>query len=362
MNTRQFWCSLLLGLLLAPVPAMADDTRLRLAFYGPGHEHVVITRAELLVVAWGLTERLPLQATGNTLNLDMSESWLRAQSNVAPRLRDLERVFLYVKAAGYAPVRSDAFLWVGAHGGDYGLPRVTTTTVMMSGGAPVTLSEGTTVEAAVVLRPPQTRVLRFVEESGAPVGGLDVQALMFWSHSNHCGVLAGADSLMAGKTDRNGDVTVPDGEFDYALVLPTRAPFRYRFVQDSIGDDGHVVIRPTGPRTVVPLHRVVRRDLAVEVRRDRRPAPGLTLMGEGECVCMICSGRIGSTDQRGRTTVSPFFPEMWASVWLCDGDQVVWQADVKDLRPGVVRVSLPWTPPPTPPETTQARRTWCDKR
>ena len=74
--------------------------------------HVVqVSKAELLLVAWGAAERLELAVTGSSLVIRLDESWLR--SRWPSRFTDMERVYLYLQADGYAAIRSEPFLWIG---------------------------------------------------------------------------------------------------------------------------------------------------------------------------------------------------------------------------------------------------------
>ncbi len=110
MYTKALVFSLITFLLVG----CAEGTELRLRFKDEQGEKVRLSKAELLLVAWGAADRLDLETRGEDLVVPLDGSWLR--SRWPHRFMDMEKVYLFLQADGYAAVRSHPFLWIGAHG------------------------------------------------------------------------------------------------------------------------------------------------------------------------------------------------------------------------------------------------------
>src|SRR5262245_28066513 len=136
--------------LLCLAGGSASAAGIELSFRGPAGERVGISHAELLLVAWGHTERLPPPAGGGRPPLDLSEEWLRARFS---GLASLERAYLYVRADGYAPLRSEPIAWPGS------LFAGESVRIDFGGGRTATVADGEERRLSLTLRRPQPRVI-----------------------------------------------------------------------------------------------------------------------------------------------------------------------------------------------------------
>jgi len=179
---------------------------------------VSFAKAELLLVAWGETKRLELPTEGNQLMLSLDEEWLTSQWTRP--LSNMIAGYLYIQADGYASVRSEPFLWIGAVDIESGkAKRVSELKINFPDGSGITVPEGENRKSKLVLRKPQARYLRFIDDEGKSVSGVSVTSSMFWSASNHCGFLNGVDLLDESVSDAEGRVLVPDGDIEYVFEL-----------------------------------------------------------------------------------------------------------------------------------------------
>src|SRR6266542_3281947 len=90
----------------------AQATELRIHFQTPDKTQPVIEKAELLVVGWGWTERVPLLAEGGAIQLDFE----RRTSETPDKFRNAESVQLYVQAKNFVAIKSEPFQWWAAIG------------------------------------------------------------------------------------------------------------------------------------------------------------------------------------------------------------------------------------------------------
>ena len=167
----------------------------------------VVETAELLLVAWGDTERIPLtftfNAEGVVLHVPLDTEWLRSRW---PRADDMESAFIYLTGRDFVSLRSDPFRWLGIKGASGDDPRADVT-INFGQGQEVTVREGEAPTLVLtVRRSPEPRQLRFVDDDERPVTTVTVSAHMLWSTSNHCGVLSGKETLIEESArDRGGD-------------------------------------------------------------------------------------------------------------------------------------------------------------
>ncbi len=330
---------------LLPAGMASPAAELELRFRDGDGKPVRVARAELLLVAWGVADRLPLSVDHDVLSLDLLSDWLR--SRWPGPISSLDRAYLLVHADGFAPLRSEPFPWLGSRGDSHG-PRVESTTVDFRQGRSATLREGDRASLEVTLRRPLPKALRLVDEAGQPVAGLEPKAFLYWSADNHCGALSGAEPLTAATSAADGRLAVDDADAEVALELPEGAgwalaaalgtPFPRRFV-------GHL---PAGETTLV-LHRYRTRPLALRFLRDGRPVAGATLVGALDDCCGACSGPLAVTDAEGWARVEGLPYEQLLEVSLEGGDgAALWRASPGELPTQPQLVELAAAGPPGP--------------
>ena len=319
----------LLGWVLCAYPAWA--TTLDLGFVDTGGHPVHVTKAELLLVAWGQEERIELKTTGDSLTLHLEPEWLqsrwpRSSQSARSRFSDQLGVYLYLQAPPpLAAMQSDRFRWPtgaareSANQGD-------TTTITFPREQQAVVPEGADPGMALVFRPKVPRRVRFVDSHGKPQRNLAVGVNMFWSDENHCAVLTGREWLGSHVTDEAGWIEVPDGEFVYALGV--REPYRFD-VPPSLDSPTpwRLVTRLPGASTEFVVRELAVRPLELRVRRGGEPAAGIHLRGVlATCICGACDGPLGTTDEGGRIRLDDFRPERLSEIWLVDGDTEVWRS------------------------------------
>src|SRR5262249_48810936 len=150
----------------------------------------------VLFVAWGYTDSVELKpvASGNAVvwTLPLDYAWSAAQSG---RAADLENAFIYAIGESFVGIRSEGFQFLAPPGAPASIARAVT--VEFPGNQRIEVPEGTTARMSVTVRTrPEPHVLKFVGDDGQPVSDVVVSAYMFWSESNHCGFLAGAEPLV----------------------------------------------------------------------------------------------------------------------------------------------------------------------
>jgi hypothetical protein len=321
--------------------SLIDATTLDIRFRGPKGQRVKISRAELLLVAWGTTDRLELKADGDHLRMDLSPAWLR--SRWPERFADMEKIYIYVQAAGYTSIRSEPFLWLGSHGvGPHGEQyggRVAETNIDFLKGRSVTVHEKEKAELDIVLRRPVERRLRFLTISGEPMANLKIDASMFWSESNHCGALAGADPLVHGVTGSQGDLNVPDGDFQYVLEIEDP-----RVVFDSPEGDAYprrVIMSLRDRVTTLRVHHIEQNPLSLDVLSDQDPLPGAVLYGVlSGCPCGACYGVMATSNDQGQIRIRDFYPEEYGELWLCVNEHEVWTIRPDKLSDDVTKIQV----------------------
>ncbi len=319
-------------LCLAFAAPAAWATTLTLDFVDQEGSPVQVAKAELLLVAWGNTERIELDtaAHGTRLRLELEANWLSSRWG---RLRDQFGVHIYLQAPPLAAIRSERFLWPTE--GDSG-----PSTIIFPNGQRIVVPSGADATMSLRFRQPTVRRVRIVAPDGQPIPGLAFEASMFWSQSNHCGVLAGAEPLGTHTTDAGGWLQLPDGDFEYALEFAARAKYDYMF-PDYRGIPWRKVTHLQHPATEIVAYRYKERALEVRVRRGDQGVPGVTLLTQLIHCCGACSGPLGQSDATGRIEVQDFQPEIYSHVWLLEGDVERWRATVESLPAGIVEVQLP---------------------
>ncbi len=293
---------------------------------------------EVLLVAWGDIRRVPIQTTGGVALVPLSNGWLKQQW--PERYRDVANAFVYVHATGHASALSRPF--------EYAEPAVQPADTVRVAFSNVRAAVAGTGEGVLtlVLPPAGLRTLTFVDDAGKPAAGVLVQANMFWSDSNHCGALAGADSLIAAVTDAQGRLRVPDGDIDYALALLDRA---WVFDELRTADSARTILkrRIATREARLALHHLASVNVELHVTEGETPAGGLELVARvADCPCGACSGSLGRTDAQGRLSLTGFHAEEYDEVKLVDAaGRVRWQGRATDWLPGgVIAIRLRSTP------------------
>src|SRR5262249_12679526 len=157
-------------------------------------------------------------------------------------------------------------------------------------GNPVVIRAGDQREMVVKLRRPVPRRVRFLDEAQKPIRYIKVTAGMFWSNENHCGRLAGFDPLIRDATpDARGAGTIPDGDFQYAIVVYGR---HLAIKGEDNPGEGYLTTALTAAETVVPIHRFRRLPLSVLVLAGGKPLKDAPLWADRpSCgVCGACNG------------------------------------------------------------------------
>lgn len=318
----------------------AAGTELRLRFTDEQGQAVRLSKAELLLVAWGDAQRLELETDGPLLVLQLDESWLRPQW---PRFQGMDKVYLFLQAEDYVPIRSEAFLWIGAHGPPHG-PRVGSTVIAFPGGRNVTLKEGDALELTLAFRKPKKRFLRFIDDKGEPVPGVEIESYMFWSRSNHCGRLTGGDLLGETVSDQEGRAPIPDGDFEYIFLLKKRRyaledPQGFRYTPTLLG----LVTYLNAETTTVEMRRWRKRPLEMRVTQNGAAAAGQVLFSWiAGCPCGACWGPLATTDKLGIIHIPEFYPEEWRFVYFeDDAGKTSWQTSPAEWpSTGIIEVEI----------------------
>lgn len=310
------------------------STSLRLSFRGPDGETIRPDRVTLLLDWWGGGEQeaIPISDGVATLNAD-------DRRFTDPKARPNEASRIFVEAKGYASALSEPFDWPQRSG---------PFTVAFRGGT-ATVREGQIADLRVALRRPQPRALRFIDQTGAAAIGITVDVYMFWTRQNHCGVFEGK-VLTSGLTNAQGQLSVPDGDFDYGVALPTGA-------DDVVFDREPVfyekIVQATEPVTTVIVHRFTGRPVTVEVVADKATVAGLQVLGSDRYNgCMDPGIRpLGVTDTGGRVALSAFSSDRYYGISICRNDTELWHGPATALDKSPVRIVLDPSYKPADPTT-----------
>lgn len=307
-------------------------TTLDLSFVGPDARPVHVAKAELLLVAWGDTQRIELETSADTLSLALEPDWLRSRWE---RFDDQEGVYLYLQAPPLAAIQSHRFRWLGA------ADDADSVTITFPRGQEVVVEEGEKASTTLVFRSRMTRRVRIVDPDGRPRSGIAIDAHMFWSQYNRCAVLAGGEPLGSFVANTDGWIEVPDGDFEYALELGPQLGSDHVFVANGRYERERLVTRLLQPETDVVVHRFPLHPLKMRVWREVDPASDVWLHAHmANCPCGACSGPLAQTDEMGHIQLDEFRPEEWAWVWLVDGDTEYWRTVPTTWSSGNVEVRL----------------------
>jgi hypothetical protein len=296
---------------------------------------VTLEKAELLLVGWGWTDRIALPVNGgSSLHLDFDSPKLRS----AIAEKKPTDVLLFAQAKDMAPVVSERFAW--PHPGDGPI------TVTFRNGPSTTIAEGATGEITVLLNSPSTRIVRFLDQAGNPVSGLNVSVAMFWANDNHCGRVSGAEHVLTGLTDKDGRLAVPAGDFKYVfeIMVQYNTDPRYAFTNPDASD-----VMPTyltayldQPETVISVQKE-KRFVRVHVYAGDKPLAGAVFSGGMNLgLCGAGWGQVAVSDANGEAIIEHFYPLENEILCLANDNGILWKADAKDLAE-FVEIRLPAT-------------------
>jgi hypothetical protein len=325
-----------------PKTSAVPKTELHLVLKNSTGEPIPFSKAELLIDAWLLGPRqiaFPLETNGNLLVLSLDEdvarkTWIKDDSLW------IRNYFIYLEADGYVPVRSKGMSFIGATQESSG-ELVDEVVVEFHNGPRVTIPKGETRKVELTLREPQGRYLLFVDDNHNPVSDVKVRSYMFWSNSNHCAYPQGANFLAEGVSDKEGQVAIPDGEFEYLLEFEKAL---YHLKDPPGWNPMRLTTYLSSQKTIIELHRLNKRPLEMIVRKDGELQANRTLYGNWTgCPCGLCPYDLAVTDDKGRISLDEFYPEEWRFVFFEDMEKTsfAWQADPKEFpATGVIEVEL----------------------
>lgn len=305
--------------------ANADATELQIHFQGPDQSKAVIEKADLLLVGWGWVETVDLIPDGNTIRLNFEALAMQSPE----KFQNLDSAQIFVRGKNLAAIQSEPFVWPGS--GRNGISEETR--IDFRGGRSAAVRTGDNAEMTVLMRRPENRRIRFLDEEGKPIVGLKVSIVRFESSQNHCGFLRG-EELKAGTTGADGRLTVPDGDFMYALKLDFWSHYNFTSQTFSPDDrDNFVTVFLTQPETVLQLHRMEAVRLALRVFVGEAPAIGVSFTDSRNIgICGAASGPLGNTDSNGSLLVENYFPEERDGICLVDEQgKLLWGKESQDL-------------------------------
>jgi hypothetical protein len=304
-------------------------TSVTLTFQGPTRAPLAITHAQLLVTAWGVAERYDLAVDGSVLRLDLEAT----RPEFADRFTD-EKAFIYIKAAGYPPLMSEAFTWPA--------PNVPTVIDFRNGRRAV-IAQGEHAKLTVSLRASVPRRIRLVDNSGRTVSGTKVETAAYWNAPNHCGFLNGRDVLATGVSDEDGVIQVPDldGPYAFGLLEPYIV---FADADNSLPASGSptqgLIASLSQLETNLIVRRYERRRLEINIVDKAKPLPNAVLWSDMALgVCGAGYGKLGTADSSGRIVVEAFYPEMWQRFWVCAGARQAWVMPDDGKLPATIDVS-----------------------
>ena len=208
-----------LSFLLGARILLAEPTILHLDFLDQEGQKVEGVQGTLVLVVGNYVDKLPLAVTKDGMDLPMDPSWLRSHwPGGKSRLKNLNRVFVFLKGPGYAPLCSAPIQWMGSPTGGLGKEVV----VSFPRGKTLSITKGQKFLSVVEFRRPTERFLKLSGSMGKPMAGVHVKSYVFWSRDDD-GDLSGGDPLTEGSTDATGRFPVVDGDFTYAFQIDTKA-------------------------------------------------------------------------------------------------------------------------------------------
>lgn len=310
-------------------------------------QRVQLRKAQLLLAWWGNTETVPLAYRYEaddlvvTVPLDR-EVWTSLKMLQAP-----DFAYVYLEFDDFVAVQSEQFHWLGGMApapSPVNWAEVTVVHFGFRGGASVDVRNGEVGEVSLSVRRPVSKRLRVFDDRGVPINDIALDGGRFWSRNNHCGFPAGLEPLFAAlRTNREGVVAVPDGEFEYGFRIKGDAARHASVVEPTPIDEGSFFTAfIDGPELVVRVRRHKRVTLTLRVSIAGKPADGV-LIGASSAVlgCGAGTGSLGRTDKSGLLRVPDFYPEEFAAICIGNVDgQPLWSSEPPDDQ-GEITVNLP---------------------
>jgi hypothetical protein len=330
----------------AAQPENKTSPVLQLDFRDEGGCPVKVKTAKLTVICYNDGGDVTLPVDTSSITIPLSLGWLQKQFEPA---KEAIHLHLYLVADGYAPIRSNVFMWPGVSG--YPTESEATGTIDLGRGAKADLTLGKDVHLNVVFRKPGKRVLRFVDEAGQPMPGIKFTYGPFEDERNHCGFVGTIEDYGQCETNLQGLAEVRDADVEYLLTInhvncSVRSPKPGSFTY-PIGDQ--LNLRLSSEETTITMHRWLRMPLEFHVFRGGKPVDqaGLFVMLPG-CHCGGCGGTIATTDKDGRVIVPDFYPENYEYIAFLDSNEKpLWKMTQEEiLAKGLPKVvELPEAPP-----------------
>lgn len=307
---------------LAAVGVNGDETVMVRAVEVDGGRPIGAT-AELLVDSWYAQKSIALPTRDGLVVVPLTREWLCDQWPEGCAATDHIEARILLSAPGRAAVASDPFQW----------PRSSAESPASSpeiafSFAPAAAAVGE--EAVLVpMRPAGSRTLHARDRAGRPLGGVSFNVAIYFSTGGHCAVIR-SRPLATVATDASGDVSVPDGDFDYHLELRT-PHLAFAAAPDPQARRTLVTPLRDGVAELVVFRPAV---LRIEVVGVADPAK-LALAGcIRECpggVCGACCGMLAEVSAAGLVEIEDFYPDEYSEIYLAGDDGEIWRAAVGDL-------------------------------
>ena len=320
--------------------AQSTPTELRIHPVDESGDPARISRAEIYLDLWGEGEKVSVPVDEAGVRVPLDRAWL-----CAARPASCEDPFvegrLILRAEGYAPMVSRAFLWMESVETPGDLPQSSVDVRFLS-GAWMHLERGESKELTVSFRRPVDRKLLSVDQTGAPVAGVGVRVSLYFANSNHCGGTEG-EELIDARSGPDGEITIPDADAEYAFdfekehyVLPNPENSAY---------PARLIRGLPEPVTVVPLRMLEKHPLHLQIAGSG-DISGLALSAcVVACPCGACCGQIGTSDVTGSINIEDFYPEGFERLTLVDRQgRPLWQSSPRPLDGNPVVIQLPAAP------------------
>ena len=318
---------------LATLPAQATEVHVHIKAPAGHQSPVAIRKAELLLAWWGDTAIVPLQTRVEkgevTVLLPLGPDVWRSAHGQPPDFG-----YVYLEFADFVPVRSERFHWLGGYGPD-GVSTASEIRLRFPGGEAVVVREGEQRDVSVPLRLPSPRQLRLLDTNDRPVTDVTVDGWVFWSDHNHCGVLSGKQSVMAGiRPDADGVVPVPDGDIEYAFA------FRGNRHLSVEGPRDFFTMTFVSPEQLVRIRRHRSVALRIRVTREGKPSADVPVGAAAPAACGNGTGLLGRTDARGVLVIPEFYPDEVEAICIANrSGQPLW-SEAPPRQPDIA-VNLP---------------------
>jgi hypothetical protein len=328
---------------LATLPIQAEETRLMIRIPPPDDAAgpVQLETAVLQLVWWGHTEEVALDYTLD--GRDLLVSVPLDDSVLSPLEPGTLPEFAYVALnfTDFVPIRSGRFHWLGSSAYDSNntyIPVVTSVNFGFRSGAALTISPGEQQEISLVVRRPDKRQLRFVDEAGNAVTDISVSVGDFWANHNHCGYPVGMTPLLtAVEPDAEGRVVVPDGDIQYLVSVVGN---HISLIEPEFAIDNYFLSWIDQPEQVVTIRHNVRAPLHLRITQGGQAAAGAVVSAMPDMnSCGASAYPIGTADAQGVLEIADFYPDEFTALCIGSGTPPLWAAPPP--RNGEVAIDLP---------------------